>query len=277
MRPRSGGSRTGAAVGTRMQELRPMTATSPSADVAASALASTWALLAATLQRGWAREVGQAIAVVTGVPLPALNGVWATRSDTSADDMHAGLEAVAASGLPHCLQARPGCCAAAAAVAERRGLVADPDIPLMATAARVDGPRPEGLMVRELEPAEASLHCEVAGPAFGAPPELLAGLITPVVLRLPEVRGYVGEVGGQPVVTAMSVTLEHAVGIFNVATLRAYRRRGYGAALTARALRDGLEHGASWGWLQSTEAGHGVYESLGFVTLERWPCWVTPS
>jgi GNAT superfamily N-acetyltransferase len=259
-----------------MQELRSMAATSPSADAVASALASTWALLAATLQAGWAREVGRAMAVVTGVPVPALNGVWAIRPDTSAEDIQAGLEAVAASGLPHCLEAKPDCRAAAEVAAERRGLIADEDIPLMATTARVDGPRPDGLVVRELEPAEASLHCEVAGPAFGAPPDLLAGLITPVVLGLPEVRGYVGEVGGEPVVTAMSVTLEHAVGIFNVATPPAHRRRGYGAAVTARALRDGLEDGASWAWLQSTEAGHGVYETLGFKTLERWPCWVTP-
>jgi predicted GNAT family acetyltransferase len=106
---------------------------------------------------------------------------------------------------------------------------------------------------------------------------VLAGLITPVVLGLPQVRGYVGEVGGEPVVTAMSVTLEQGVGIFNVATPPAYRRRGYGAAATARALRDGLDDGASWVWLQSTEAGYGVYETLGFATLERWPCWVTPS
>jgi ribosomal protein S18 acetylase RimI-like enzyme len=147
----------------------------------------------------------------------------------------------------------------------------------MATVGRVEGTRPDGLVVRELEPAEASLHCEVAGPAFGAAPDLLAGLITPAVLELPEVRGYVGEVNGEAVVTAMSVTLEHAVGIFNVATAPAYRRQGYGAAATACALNDGLEAGAFWGWLQSTEAGYGVYATLGFTTLESWPCWVTAS
>src|SRR5215218_2113102 len=81
-----------------------------------------------------------------------------------------GLETVAACRVPHCLEARPGGRATAKTVAERRGLVAEPDIPLMATVGGVEGPRPDGLVVRELEPAEASLHCEVAGPAFGAPP-----------------------------------------------------------------------------------------------------------
>jgi GNAT superfamily N-acetyltransferase len=249
----------------------------PASDTAASALASTWALLAATLREGWAREVGKAMAIVTAVPVPTLNGVWATRPDTPPEDIEAGLEAVAACGVPHCLEARPGGRAAAKTIAERRGLVAESDIPLMATVGRVEGPRPDGLVVRELEPAEASLHCEVAGPAFGAAPDLLAGLITPAVLELPEVRGYVGEVNGEAVVTAMSVTTEAAVGIFNVATAPAYRRQGYGAAATARALNDGLEAGASWGWLQSTEAGYGVYAKLGFTTLESWPCWVTAS
>jgi N-acetylglutamate synthase len=246
-------------------------------DTAAAALASTWALLAGTLREGWAREVGRAIAIVTGVPVPTLNGVWATRDDTPPEDIEAGLEAVAASGLPHCLEARPGARSAAKAISERRGLVAEPDIPLMAAVGPVEGPRPDGLVFRQLQPAEASLHCEVAGPAFGAAPDMLAELITPAVLELPEVRGYVGEVRGDAVVTAMSVTLEDAVGIFNVATLPPYRRRGYGAAATARALNDGLKARASWGWLQSTEAGYGVYQRLGFTTLESWPCWITRS
>ena len=34
---------------------------------------------------------------------------------------------------------------------------------------------------------------------------------------------------------------------------------------------------AAWSWLQSNEAGLGVYEALGFVTLERWRCRVTAS
>ena len=251
--------------------------TGPGSDAAAAALACTWALLAATLRTGWAREVGRAMAIVTTVPVPSLNGVWVTREDTPPEDMEAGLDAVAAAGVPHCLEARPGCRAAARTIAERRGLVADPDIPLMATVGPVEFPRPDGLVVRRLEPGEASLHCDVAGPAFGAAPDLLGGLITPAVLELPQVRGYVGEVRGEAVVTAMSVTLEDAVGIFNVATVPPYRRRGYGAAATARAFTDGVQAGASWGWLQSTEAGYGVYESLGFTTLESWPCWVTPS
>jgi len=147
----------------------------------------------------------------------------------------------------------------------------------MATAAPVDGPRHDGLVVRELKPAEASLHCDVAGPGFVAPPDLLAGLITPVVLGLPEVRAYVGEVDGEPVVTAMSVTLEDGVGIFNVATPPGVPTTGL------RSSRDGAcaaRRTRCWGLLGLAaihRAGYRVHETLGVPTLERWHCWVTPS
>jgi GNAT superfamily N-acetyltransferase len=55
-----------------------------------------------------------------------------------------------------------------------------------------------------------------------------------------------------------------------------HRRRGYGAAITAHAALDARAAGAKWAWLQSTEAGHRVYERLGFTTLERWPVWSSP-
>jgi len=69
--------------------------------------------------------------------------------------------------------------------------------------------------------------------------------------------------------------LENHVGLFNVATLPAHRRRGYGAAITERAVRDGLDRGARWAWLQSSTAGYGVYEKLGFRTQQSWECWIS--
>jgi GNAT superfamily N-acetyltransferase len=87
----------------------------------------------------------------------------------------------------------------------------------------------------------------------------------------------VGEIAAEPVVTGMSVTVDSAVGIFNVATVEHHRRRGYGAALTARAVNDAVRDGAAWAWLQSSDDGYGVYEHLGFSTVERWPCWISPA
>jgi N-acetylglutamate synthase len=101
------------------------------------------------------------------------------------------------------------------------------------------------------------------------------GLMTPAVMERPGVRAYVGKIDREPVATAVGVSLENHVGIFNVATLPAHRRRGYGAAITARAVCDGLDQGARWAWLQSSPAGYSVYENLGFKLRESWECWIT--
>jgi N-acetylglutamate synthase len=248
----------------------------PGGDVVAAALGATWARLASTLRAGWARESGGVHALVTGVPVPFLNGVWALGGRVDAATVITELDAVARAGVPFCLQARPAWRDGAAAIAAARGMLAEPEIPLMALAGPVAAPAVDGLGVRVLDAGETTLHCAVAGPAFGAPPEVFAQIITSEVVALTGVRGYVGEIGGEPVVTAMTITIGDGVGVFNVATLPHHRRRGYGAAITARAISDARRDGASWAWLQSSDAGYGVYERLGFATVERWPCWVAP-
>jgi GNAT superfamily N-acetyltransferase len=63
--------------------------------------------------------------------------------------------------------------------------------------------------------------------------------------------------------------------LFTIATLPAYRGRGYGTAMTARIVADGLAGGAKWSWLQSSPAGYTTYDRLGFRTVESWPCWLS--
>lgn len=213
--------------------------------------------------------------LVTGMRVPTLNGVWVTGEGCSAAQVLGELDAVAGEGVPFCLQGRPGWRSAGEAIALARGMTAEPDIPLMVTVGPIGGATVDGLSVRRLEPSEARVHCDVAGPAFDASPELFAQMVTDEVLGLDEVRGYVGEARGHEVVTALSVAVDDATGIFNVATLEAHRGRGYGAAITATATREAFDCGASYAWLQSSEAGYGVYARLGFATLERWPCWIT--
>ena len=243
---------------------------------AARALAAAWQLLAITLPGAWAREIGGALAVVSQAPIATLNGVWVIDDGATRADVESGLDAVAATGLPHCLQLRPDSQDVLSAVPAQRGLIAEASVPLMATADPPALAPVPGLALRRLTPEEAPLHCEIAAEAFGAPVEVFTALVNPPVLARPELRGYLGEVEGEPVVTAIGVLAGGAVGIFNVATVPSHQGRGYGTASTAVALADGIEAGASWGWLQSSESGYGVYRRLGFQTLEWWDCWVTP-
>jgi hypothetical protein len=249
----------------------------PDASRVASALGATWALLAETLEQGWARHDHGIYTLVTGVPIASLNGVWVVGEEVNADVVAASLASVAEARVPFCLEARPAWREQGASVAATCELAESTDIPLMASAGPFNPGSIDRLSIRELDPREAQVHSDVAGPAFGAPPELLARVITAKVLGRPQVRCYVGEVDREPVVTATAVTIDDAVGIFNVGTAAPHQRRGYGAAITAHAALDGRTAGAKWAWLQSTEAGYGVYERLGFTTLERWPLWTSAS
>lgn len=247
----------------------------PSSGAVAEAFVDCLAQLAGAAELGWVKRAGALTTVLTKVPVATLNGVWATGSGARAAEMDAGLDEVAAHGLPYCIQARPQCSAAAADVARRRAMLPAPPIPLMAAVGPVSVPEPRELAIRRLDVGESRLHAELAGAAFEAPPELFATIITEATLGLPAVRGYVGEVGGTPVATAIAATIGDAVGVFNVATTAEHRRRGYGAAVTSRAISDGRAAGASWSWLQSTEPASRVYRRLGFVTLEHWSCWLS--
>ena len=246
------------------------------ADTAAGALVETWHRLASAVPGGWARNNAAGVAAVTGVSVPTLNGVWVHKVDADAEDISDLLDQVAATGLPHCLQFRPGSANLLVSLAASRGMAHLEDIPLMVSedrgqlnAAQAVG----GLVIRELLPDEAPLHAHVAAAAFEVPPEMFLQLMTPALLATPGVRCYLGEAGGQPVTTGLGVKLGSYVAIFNIATPPEHRRRGYGAAVTARAVADGLGAGAQWSWLQSSAEGYKVYERLGFRTIEAWPCY----
>lgn len=243
-------------------------------DRVAAAFGLTWALLGSTLALGWVREAEGASALVTRVPVAGLNGVWAAGTDWDAGEVRAMLADVAREGVPFCLQTRPSRSRSGQEIADELGMKLDHSVPLMVATAVPEVADPVGLSFRALSPAEAPMHCELAGPAFGGTPELFAAVMTGDMFALREVHAYAGEVDRQAAVTAITVTVRNAVGIFNVATAETHRRRGYGAAITALAAREGFRRGADIAWLQSSAAGYGVYERLGFKTVERWPCWV---
>jgi GNAT superfamily N-acetyltransferase len=248
-------------------------------DVPAAALLETLRHLLGGVPDGWMLAEPGALAAVTGVDMPTLNGVWLNSVAVDAEMVADLIDQVAATGLPHCLQVRPDCADQVTDLAAALGMTRDEHlIPLMvledpgqlgATQAS------DGLVIRELRPAEAHLHARVAAAGFEAPLETFVQLMTPTLLAVEGVRCYVGEVGGQAVTTGFGVTIGSYVGIFNIATSPAHRRRGYGAAVTARAVADGLAAGAKWALLQSSEPGYPVYERLGFRTAEAWSCWLS--
>lgn len=214
---------------------------------------------------------------MTRVGIPTLNGVWIYNPNAGREEVSILLDRVVDDQVPYCLQLCPRCDGVLRDVGQSRPMRRDTDIPLMAL---VDGSElskvDDGeLAIRVLQPHDAMLHADVAAAGFQAPVDEFRRLMTPSVLGRPGVCTYLGELDGEPVTTGVGVQLDEHVGIFNVATLPSHRRRGYGAAITARAVRDGFAQGARWAWLQSSADGYGVYERLGFTTLESWECWIS--
>jgi len=80
--------------------------------------------------------------------------------------------------------------------------------------------------------------------------------------------GWIGYLDGEPVVTAATVTAAGAVGVYNVATLPAHRRRGHGEAIVRYALdRARRESGCERTILQATDYGLQLYLSMGYRTV----------
>lgn len=246
-------------------------------DAAAHALAQSWSRIGTTLSGGWARVEAGATAAVTGIPVPYLNGVFVI--DAPRDTVAALLDAVAATRLPHCVLLRPGTAGDVAALPAARGMTRSEDVPLMvlnSINATFDAPHPADLTIRRLRPEEAELHAHTAAAGFEAPPEVFVRLMPPEVLRFDGARCYVAEVEGEPVATGYGERSPGGgVGIFNIATIRRFRGRGFGSAVTARVLADAAADGATWAWLQSTADGYGVYERLGFRSTGSWQRWIS--
>jgi ribosomal protein S18 acetylase RimI-like enzyme len=81
---------------------------------------------------------------------------------------------------------------------------------------------------------------------------------------------WLGRVDGRAVATARLHAGAGVAGIYTVITVADARRRGYGEAMTRRAMLAGREAGLQISTLQASDAGRGVYERLGFREICRF-------
>lgn len=86
-------------------------------------------------------------------------------------------------------------------------------------------------------------------------------------------RFYVGYDGDEPVASSELTLTGPTAGIYNVSTLQAYRRRGFGTAMTAWPLIEARGEGATLGILQASAAGVSIYRRIGFETYGEIREW----
>lgn len=239
------------------------------------------ALAGANAEGAVVRRVDGVALIATGLPLRLFNQVIIERDDATVDAVGAAVGVTRGRGDQFLVNLRVGADDRLIPLMHQLGLAPlseEPWMPGMAlypisTAARPDT-APDYLIRRVTDEAGIEHHIKTAAAGFELPESVLRSIMTPTMAQRAGVTAYVGYADDRPVSTGLGIRTGRTIGVYNVATLSAVRRRGYGAAMTARAVADGAAAGCDVAILQSSAMGYPVYERLGFRKVVEYVGYV---
>jgi GNAT superfamily N-acetyltransferase len=149
-----------------------------------------------------------------------------------------------------------------------RGWAIDEDEPayVLRDLAAVEQRPGSELVVRLIDTgAGAEAFRVLTATAFQAPPELADLIVpSPSLAFDPDIALFIGSVGGVDVSAAGYSRTGTTAVLWGVATLEAYRGRGYGDAVSRAALRHAVGRGCTTAALRSGPKSRPVYERIGF-------------
>lgn len=99
--------------------------------------------------------------------------------------------------------------------------------------------------------------------------------ITVSAMEDPDLTLFVAYVDNMPTAASMSYITQKVAGVYWVGTAKNFRGRGLGAAITWRAIYNGIEKGCTVASLQASDLGKPVYERMGFQ-LMPYPMYESP-
>ncbi|MET7694664.1 GNAT family N-acetyltransferase [Streptomyces sp. NPDC005483] len=253
---------------------------------AAEAFQTATEQLADSLPNGFhERGPADALLAVTGSMIPLLNSIMSVADVPDAAEIELLCERAAphVQRLPWTIRLRGEAGEEITGLAARHGLstrVRQPFMLLLLADGRAEGQErgasgPAPVTVRLLADDEHETFAEILGTAFGAPPVIISSLYTPQVLGQPFVKAYVAEEEGTPVAAGLAIVTERHVGLANIGTLPAHRRRGAGRAVVEAILRDARAAGAHTAYLHTSDEALPLFEQAGFRTEESWVVFTT--
>ena len=221
-------------------------------------------------ESGYAATFGSVQVAAMGLPVAFLNAIFVFHALSAPDDLAAALAALRSRELPFVVHIRANLHDGTVAAAQGMGLKETAILPGMALRLPATAqPAPQELRFqRVLDSPAFSAGLAVAADGFGMPLPF-AEIAFPQSMLDDSMRGYVAYSGDEPVATATSIQRGSVLGIYNVATLPARRRLGYGTAVTWRAIDD-ADPGTSTVVLQASPDGVPVYERMGFRTVVEY-------
>jgi GNAT superfamily N-acetyltransferase len=137
-----------------------------------------------------------------------------------------------------------------------------------------DAPVPGGIAVTDRAPTVDVAR--VQSEAFGDPYDVTLAFVAPTLgpKAAPPQKTLTAYDVHEPVGCATIVQMDGVAGIYGVAVLEKWRRRGIGAALTALCLQRAAALGCDLAYVNPSDIGYGMYASLGFVDALPMRVWV---
>ena len=215
------------------------------------------------------RDRGVAL-IATGLPLRLFNQVLVESDEATEAGVEAAVARTRERGDRFVVNLRGGTDDRFAPLMQRLGLVPVsetswlPGLALHPLPAGIAADIADHEIRRIKDAAGVEDHVVAASAGFEMSESLLRGIVDAALLKQPAVTLYVGYVSGAPVSTGLGVRTGRTIGVYNISTIPAFRKRGLGAAMTTRVAADGARAGCDVAILQATAMGLPVYQRLGY-------------
>lgn len=234
--------------------------------------------------RATVTRVDGVVSVMTCLPFDWFNQVLVDRDGTTPDGVLATVARVREEGRQFVVRLREGTDDALIPAVVGAGLVpegAATRTPGMGAFPidhhAIAGHAAPGLEIRRVtDQVGLDAHRQVVTAGFGSDPAVALETTCLALLDRPGCAVYVGYADGEPVASALGWRTGRTIGVYSIATVATARRRGYGAAMTARVMADGVDAGCDVAALQASELGRPIYERLGFRTVVRYAAYGDP-